>query len=808
MRYLQDLFGDGYNEADATVYAQAVADAVQPLFNFDKTAHENVLNQQKMFSTVDGINSNASLLEASNLQPPKVLTPQQAGVPSLGQGIGSALTSGASAFLATGGNPWAAGAAVLGSGIGSIVSAIKGNNLIKEEKEGYANALKARGYGLQAAGQQIQENNIANAYKHNNIAAQGGKLDLATSASILGLDPQLFASMITSSKQEYPYGGQMPLSGDFSNGVKKINVGGTHEENPNGGVPQGIAPDGQPNLVEQGELIWNDYVFSNRLVVPEDFKKQYKMGGSISTFADAADFFQRESEDRPNDMISARTKDNNLAILQELQEQVKADNEMQEAQQMWDNLTPEEQAGVVEQGLAMQGQPAPEEMLQEEQLMQEPTEEDIDMRQSQVAQPYNQMFAKGGPVDLVELNDATEVYRIPYLKSIFDRVSGFSPDGYSRAGLGVYRTNVEPADQITGPFPSGYYHREMDKTYAPIDLPIRITEHQKDSIISNNIKKRRQLDRDEAIRNSINNNSFAKGGHIYSGTDDQTLTEPLLRAYLGINPFTPSDMLLNNMQMYVPKGQKDPTIPKKIEMPDGLKRAANNAVYNTYLDNNKSGGLFSSPAVAGSIIQVVSDALGLSNRNDYSNADTIDQAARNIRNVGVSPYVNYARYEPYDYNWQNALWASQARAAQDAINANASGNRSAANIGTLANTYNYITKAGENAAKLRQAAWQEYMDVLTRNNGWAGDYAKLAYTADAANQAADIQRANYYANAAKLRQDIFNANDEAIAHNFSQLFGNAELVKWNEFYGNVLANNPYYAYSLGRDGLFSLKSRG
>jgi len=27
----------------------------------------------------------------------------------------------------------------------------------------------------------------------------------------------------------------------------------------------GIAPDGKPNLVEEGEVIYNDYVFSNRL---------------------------------------------------------------------------------------------------------------------------------------------------------------------------------------------------------------------------------------------------------------------------------------------------------------------------------------------------------------------------------------------------------------------------------------------------------------------------------------------------------------------------------------------------------------
>ena len=51
----------------------------------------------------------------------------------------------------------------------------------------------------------------------------------------------------------------------LTNGVRTINEGGTHEQNPYEGVPQGIAADGQQNLVEEGEVIYNDYVFSNRL---------------------------------------------------------------------------------------------------------------------------------------------------------------------------------------------------------------------------------------------------------------------------------------------------------------------------------------------------------------------------------------------------------------------------------------------------------------------------------------------------------------------------------------------------------------
>ena len=89
--------------------------------------------------------------------------------------------------------------------------------------------------------------------------------------------------------------------GDFNNGVTIIDEGGTHEQNPNEGVQIGVDQQGVPNLVEQGEVIYNDYVFSNRIKLPESIKKKYKLKGD--TFADAAKYAQLESQERPNDPI-------------------------------------------------------------------------------------------------------------------------------------------------------------------------------------------------------------------------------------------------------------------------------------------------------------------------------------------------------------------------------------------------------------------------------------------------------------------------------------------------------------------------
>lgn len=49
----------------------------------------------------------------------------------------------------------------------------------------------------------------------------------------------------------------------------------------------GIDPEGTPNLVEEGETIFNDFVYSNRIKVPKELRKKYKLGGDL-TFSEAA----------------------------------------------------------------------------------------------------------------------------------------------------------------------------------------------------------------------------------------------------------------------------------------------------------------------------------------------------------------------------------------------------------------------------------------------------------------------------------------------------------------------------------------
>lgn len=126
------------------------------------------------------------------------------------------------------------------------------------------------------------------------------------------------------------YGGPLfNLSGDFDNGVTFINEGGTHESNPMGGVLMGVDNEGTPNLVEEGEVIANDYVFSNRLKPTKQLLKEVGFSDRYAdwTFAKIAEDLQKESSERPNDPISARGLADAMGKLTMLQEEIRMTKE-------------------------------------------------------------------------------------------------------------------------------------------------------------------------------------------------------------------------------------------------------------------------------------------------------------------------------------------------------------------------------------------------------------------------------------------------------------------------------------------------
>lgn len=195
-------------------------------------------------------------------------------------------------------------------------------------------------------------------------------------------------------------------------GFHIIGSGGTHEENKNEGVLQGTDQQGVPNLVEENEVVYNDYVFSARLTVPKRRKDAEKEISDLAweekmlrpyegkTYAEAAQKAYKDVQERPNDPIAKRGFETILGILAGSQEKERAKKEHQDAaeeitkmssQEFAQAKAAEEQQQAMEQAAQeqdiqqqMQEQQMQEQQMQEQQ-MQEPSPEEIAIMQQQQA---------------------------------------------------------------------------------------------------------------------------------------------------------------------------------------------------------------------------------------------------------------------------------------------------------------------------------------------------------------------------------------------------------------------------------------
>lgn len=218
--------------------------------------------------------------------------------------------------------------------------------------------------------------------------------------------------------QRYYYhalGGGMSTQGvDWSNGATQINEGGMHEENPYGGVPMGMSQDGAMNLVEEGEVVYDDYVYSDRMEPSEELRKQLKLPKG-ATFADAAKKAEKEIKERPNDPISNRGFKHILELLKEdqeaqrlemMQEQQMQEQQMAEEQQMLDDMQMAEGQQLPEMMQGYEDQPMEEDLYQTPELMSEynddsgmPISEEQMLAEEQALPEEEQgirMFSEGG----------------------------------------------------------------------------------------------------------------------------------------------------------------------------------------------------------------------------------------------------------------------------------------------------------------------------------------------------------------------------------------------------------------------------
>lgn len=287
-----------------------------------------------------------------------------------------------------------------------------GNNLIAKENTG----LAIQSHGLSTGANNIDRNMDRNTLK--NFSAYGGPIYGPIEYAFLNEEQAkdnfkpngIMGTMAGISPQLYSFGGNLMSNGGiWSDGVTHINTGGSHEENPEDGVQIGVDSQNDPNLVEENEVIYNNYVFSARLTVPKQKinkkekptqeQKVLKKYEGMS-YADAAKKAEHNTgvDERPNDTIAKRGFEAELEILARSQEQEREIQNLKEQEEAIKNMTPEEfaalqqqqeqqaqqqaleeQAAMEQQAAMQQGQPieqqvSPEElaaMQQQEQMMQQ-----------------------------------------------------------------------------------------------------------------------------------------------------------------------------------------------------------------------------------------------------------------------------------------------------------------------------------------------------------------------------------------------------------------------------------------------------
>ena len=225
----------------------------------------------------------------------------------------------------------------------------------------------------------------------------------------------IFGSLASPSLSTFALGGDMQTKGsDFGNGLSHIDAGGSHESNPYEGVQMGISRENnQPNLVEEGETVFDDYVFSRRIKPDAQTKKKFHVSRkSDITFADLSKRLEKESLERPNDPISLASLKKQMHALAEEQERQKAEQQLQEAQDAFAQLPPEQQQAIMQQ-VAMEEQQAAQAQQeqqaqqlsaeQQEQLAQQQPDAqqviDTNMQQQQPQMKEVQMAACGGKLN-------------------------------------------------------------------------------------------------------------------------------------------------------------------------------------------------------------------------------------------------------------------------------------------------------------------------------------------------------------------------------------------------------------------------
>ena len=518
----------------------------------------------------------------------------------------------------------------------------------------------------------------------------------------------------------HAFGGELGTNGtDFTNGLLQVNEGSTHEDNPLGGVPLGVDEEGIPNMVEEGETVYNNYVFSNRLNVPDFMHKELGLGGTLKkdmTFAKASKILARESEQRPNDPISQDGLDAALAKLAEVQE---AERVRQRAKEYAE-----------QNEYALGG----------------------DKGKKKIYKTSN--FNYNTPTLTGDKKEETPDKKAQVDALFSDSTPAPTPTSNPAPSPATPVDPPAPAAPITftdDPFTVGTptYPWTLDGTETPVTTEPALSPLE-------------QIARDKSTptrRVSVTDN-----GTNLDVTDTTPATE-----WIGGEP----------------------------EYEEGT-RKEDRPLYPTWMRY---------APVFGAGIMSLTDALGLTNRPDYTYARQLEAVANRAGyspDVRYRPIGNYLRYNPMDIWYEQNRLNANSRATDRALMNTSGGNRGTAAAGMLANGYNSQLASGNlyrQALEYNDAKRQQVADFNRKTNMFNSQMGLEAAMANARyqQQARQFQLSGL-AQAAALRDSIDQRLGAARAANLSNFLTSLGNIGRENFAMNQINWDPSRVYRGRMDG--------
>ena len=626
----------------------------------------------------------------------------------------SAIMSGASAGMAFGpvGAAVGAGVGLLGSIGGMWAGNIKaGKEAVRLNKEAEA-AQKEYLANFANNAHNISQSNFNRAAL--NLAAFGGMLKDNNINSFLRSRVRLAA-----------FGGDMmsPMgrTDGFTNGVTKVDEGGSHETNPFDGVMMGVDPQGVPNLVEEGEVVFNDYVFSNRLAPTEDELESVKLPRKYAKkpYSKIAWDIQRESRENPLDKISRNTLVDSMMKLTTLQEQSREKDREYEA---FSNL---------ESVFADGG--------------------DIHIAPSK--RGTFTAAAKRHGMGVQEFASKVLANKDKYSPAMVKKANfAHNAAGWKHGFGGIIANRFDKEGQMqtadTPKWMSGWNpaYNGLAIGLVPQSIKDAAAQREADAIAA-------ATNRPPVVPPVVNT--------MNRRTQTPVATKNIPTLSNVVMPNTDVDLKDNFDDKIFDTSADEKEIDAILK--SDLNRASDQAYWSNVPEFKTSWANTAMRAVPiiGSSINAMADAFGWRNKEDYSALDLIKQRENQIRNVRTSPIGRYMAFNPYDVDYEMNRLQNVGLGTQRALLDSAGGNSLAARNAALALNANLTSQMG--AAR---RAGAQYNDDLRRavtqfNSGIDQFNANQALQAGVYNQRGDVERMEGAIRRAALMDAIQTATSQA-----------------------------------------------